>query len=189
MASGVDLSSDDDEGSTGTLRGLQNLAMQHNEDVFQGGLWGPAETEESSVEGPSSPLELTPLMEAVCCDCLDSARAMLDGGAGRKASSSSSVVSVDERGGQQGETALMLAAELGAEHMVSLLLDRGADPLLCNASGWTALMLAAMHGHEGVVRQLVHWAGRKQQQTAAADDRVSGKLCAGRTGTPGALVE
>ncbi|XP_028823770.1 ankyrin repeat and SAM domain-containing protein 6 isoform X2 [Denticeps clupeoides] len=53
-------------------------------------------------------------------------------------------------------TPLLVAAQLGHEALVRLLLDWGADVNFCQkTTGWSALMLATIGGKVGVVQQLV----------------------------------
>lgn len=49
---------------------------------------------------------------------------------------------IDERAGALSRTALHLAVTSGTAHAVKLLLDYGADPLLADKNGHTAIMLA-----------------------------------------------
>ncbi|KAJ1528165.1 hypothetical protein ONE63_008078 [Megalurothrips usitatus] len=54
-----------------------------------------------------------------------------------------------------GDSPLLSAAKKGDVDKVKLLLARGADPLLPDQSGFTALQLAAVYGHPDVARVLV----------------------------------
>lgn len=51
-------------------------------------------------------------------------------------------------------TALMVAAFIGAEDIVSILLDNGADPNIWRKEGYSALRFAIQEGHEKVAIQL-----------------------------------
>ena len=53
-------------------------------------------------------------------------------------------------------TPLMIAAALGDDDALRLLLNNGADPNLRAPDGTTALMIAAREGHIRVVRSLIH---------------------------------
>jgi len=53
-----------------------------------------------------------------------------------------------------GETALILAAEAGAEEQVQSLLASGADATIASFSGWTALHGAAECGSVGIITAL-----------------------------------
>ena len=59
------------------------------------------------------------------------------------------------------ETALHFAAERGFKDTVQILLLAGADPLLCNDSGKTALQLAIDGAHDGIVKILKKEADRR----------------------------
>jgi ankyrin repeat protein len=54
-----------------------------------------------------------------------------------------------------GDTALILAAQLGHEDVVAFLLDHGADPKLANPQGDTPLSVAAEQGHDKIVALLL----------------------------------
>jgi len=54
-----------------------------------------------------------------------------------------------------GDTALVLAAQLGHEDIVAYLLDHGANPKLANPQGDTPLSVAAEQGHAKVVALLL----------------------------------
>lgn len=62
----------------------------------------------------------------------------------------------DEPNTNRRTTALMIAAQWGDEPTVTMLLANGGNPNRKNANGETALMTAVKHGHQGVVRQLMH---------------------------------
>ena len=59
--------------------------------------------------------------------------------------------------GPKDTTALHLAAGLGHEDIVGLLLVHGADITLKNEDGMTALDLAKSEGHESVAQLLEEW--------------------------------
>jgi ankyrin repeat protein len=96
----------------------------------------------------------TPLHEAVNSADLTTVRLLLDAiAAGGRA------LSVNERNGED-ETAVVSAAYLGSEAVVSLLLERGCDPALADRNGFTPLHQAARGGHVEVVELLLrHRAG------------------------------
>lgn len=54
-----------------------------------------------------------------------------------------------------GDTALVLAAQLGHADIVSVLLEHGADPNLANLEGDTPLSVAAEQGHDKIVAMLL----------------------------------
>lgn len=54
----------------------------------------------------------------------------------------------------RGVTALYLAAGIGREPQVRLLLDRGADPQLATQSGYTPQRIAQQKGLAGIVKLL-----------------------------------
>ena len=56
----------------------------------------------------------------------------------------------DVGGGGRGAL-LRMASFTGNEELVKLLLERGADPSLCNSQGRTALSWASEQGHDGIV--------------------------------------
>lgn len=59
---------------------------------------------------------------------------------------------VNQPCGPQGRTALHAAAEHGQCSCCSVLLELGADSYMYDERQVSALMLAAMHGHERVVQ-------------------------------------
>ena len=61
---------------------------------------------------------------------------------------------VDAIEGGTGNTALMLAANLGRVAIVELLLQAGANASLRAADGWTAAQAARMIGEEALARYL-----------------------------------
>ena len=110
----------------------------------------------------------TPLMDKVMHEDVSAARDLVDGG-----------VDINARNAY-GWTALMHAARVGQDELVTLLLKHGADIDARSDDGLTALMRAVVKGHEGVVRILLkhgaridlrdkgqatvlHWAARKGQ--------------------------
>lgn len=56
--------------------------------------------------------------------------------------------------GPDGSTALMVAASGGADEMVALLLELGADPALRDREGRTAAELAFANGHSDLGQRL-----------------------------------
>lgn len=56
--------------------------------------------------------------------------------------------------GPDGRTPMMLAAAAGAEEMVALLLELGADPALSDGAGRTAADLAFENGHTDLGQRL-----------------------------------
>jgi ankyrin repeat protein len=62
-------------------------------------------------------------------------------------------VDVNERG-KNGQTALMAAAHRGNKEMVTLLLEKDADPNVHNDKGDSALSLAVIRAHEAVAMLL-----------------------------------
>uniref|UniRef100_A0A9J8APR5 Ankyrin repeat domain 50-like n=1 Tax=Cyprinus carpio carpio TaxID=630221 RepID=A0A9J8APR5_CYPCA len=76
----------------------------------------------------------------------DSVRALLDSG-----------ISVNRTDPSDGRTLLAAAAHAGLVDVAALLLCRGADPLLNDNQGQTALTLAARQGHVGVLQVLLDW--------------------------------
>ncbi|CAL1265275.1 unnamed protein product, partial [Larinioides sclopetarius] len=58
---------------------------------------------------------------------------------------------VNEASSFSKQTPLMNATSRGCVQMVRLLLEAGADPNLQDSDGSTALMYAAVHGHEACV--------------------------------------
>ena len=80
---------------------------------------------------PGGPNGWTPLMHAIHKNRMDTARALLEGGAG-----------VDARA-RSGETALMMAAGYGYTPIVELLLEHGADPRARTPDGANVLSIAA----------------------------------------------
>ena len=55
----------------------------------------------------------------------------------------------------EGFTALAYACIFGKDHVVALLLERGASPLIASNDDRTPLMVAAYHGHHEIVRLLL----------------------------------
>ena len=71
-----------------------------------------------------------------------------------------------------GRTALHVAAELGDEALVALLLRHGADPHACDVHGKTAVYLAVSAGHSEAVEMFLECGGSS-----------SGGGCGGGTGS------
>lgn len=85
---------------------------------------------------------MTPLMEAVCDDSIDTVRALLDSGVDLNAKR------------EDGFTALLLAAFFGRNEIVELLLERGADIHAKTRFGTSALMWATARGFPKIVNVL-----------------------------------
>ena len=115
----------------------------------------------------------TPLMMAALKGNLDMARRLIESGAqvNRKgwtplhyaasaADGAEVLAMLLDRGAEvdarapNGNTALMMAARYGAFRSVDLLLARGADPRLVNASGLSAADLARLEGRESLALKL-----------------------------------
>lgn len=70
----------------------------------------------------------------------------------RETTRTESLTEVDINGvTSEGRTPLMLAADAGHEECVRLLLSEGSDTLVTSVEGYTALHLASVRGHDGVV--------------------------------------
>ena len=85
---------------------------------------------------------ITPLMDAVCDDSIDTVRTLLDSG-----------VDVNAKR-EDGFTALLLAAFFGRTEIVELLLERGADIHAKTRFGTSALMWATARGFPKIVNVL-----------------------------------
>jgi ankyrin repeat protein len=94
-------------------------------------------------------LQWTALMGAAYCGHVAVARVLLDLGA-----------SLDLRD-SEGGTALYLAADRCKADVVTLLLQRGADPSLKARGGLNALMAASFGGHVCAVRVLLGQGGQR----------------------------
>lgn len=147
------LSADEEEEGVHHLR-IRQQQQQGEDDAEQEDEEARAALDGGDCEG------FTPLMEAVCCGYLEAASFLLLGGTTthHRHPSGHNMVNCVTTPGRT--TALMLAAEMGCEEMVSMLLHHGADASLVNCSGWNALMLAALHGHGAVVRALLRHGGQ-----------------------------
>lgn len=64
-------------------------------------------------------------------------------------------VDVNWRAGGDSTSALMTAADFDQAKVAVLLLQRGADPNLTTAEGWSPLLSAAYYGHADMVRLLL----------------------------------
>jgi len=82
-----------------------------------------------------------------------------------------------EDGDVSGMTLLMTAASSGSLLLVDMLLRRGAKVDARTSNGWTALMHAALSGHERVVHRLL-LAGSKDGETAIQLAKESGHAAA-----------
>ncbi|XP_016398403.1 ankyrin repeat domain-containing protein 50-like [Sinocyclocheilus rhinocerous] len=87
----------------------------------------------------------------------DSVRALLDSG-----------ISVNRTDPSDGRTLLAAAAHAGLVDVAALLLCRGADPLLNDNQGQTALTLAARQGQVGVLQMLLEWVQEQGSKSPAA---------------------
>jgi ankyrin repeat protein len=96
-----------------------------------------------SITQPSRPLP-PPLILAAQGGDAKAVRQLLDSG-----------VPVDVRDVESGATALMAAAGVGKLDVVSLLLERGADPNARTLAGFSALMFASGFGHLPVATLLI----------------------------------
>ena len=72
----------------------------------------------------------------------------------------------DDQSGQSELSLLMVAAQLGSERVVDLLLRRGAEIDMQSSIGVTALMLAATNGHERVVDFLLQRGAEVNMQSS-----------------------
>lgn len=85
-----------------------------------------------------------------------------------------SVDVVDNSAKEAGLTPLQLAAVVGNVTAVPTLLEHGADPAFVNRHGETALYLAALNGHDAIIKilsSLVNEKDRVEDLEAAAEDR------------------
>ncbi|XP_052462249.1 ankyrin repeat domain-containing protein 50-like [Carassius gibelio] len=87
----------------------------------------------------------------------DSVRALLDSG-----------ISVNRTDPSDGRTLLAAAAHAGLIDVAALLLCHGADPLLNDNQGQTALTLAARQGHVGVLQLLLEWVQEQRSKSPTA---------------------
>ena len=85
-----------------------------------------------------------PLLPAVRAGDLASVRRLADEAPGR----------LDATGGPDGRTPLVLAASAGAEEVVALLLELGADAARRDGQGRTAADLAFENGHTDLGQRL-----------------------------------
>merc|ERR1712217_50803 len=130
------------------------------------------------VPGERPPPSSVPLIQALIDDDLDAAHALLDGGADVNAydvitplyAAQEYVMRSRERhrmirrllklGAEvdrptkDDSTVLMLAAQAGDFRSVEMLLDRGANPLLQNEQGYSALSVARVSGNDDIVDQI-----------------------------------
>ncbi|XP_051999064.1 ankyrin repeat domain-containing protein 50-like isoform X1 [Xyrauchen texanus] len=88
---------------------------------------------------------------------VDSVKALLDSG-----------VSVNHTDPSDGRTLLAAAAHAGLADVAALLLGRGADSLLKDTQGQTALTLAARQGHVNVLQVLLDWVQEQGSKSPVA---------------------
>jgi len=69
---------------------------------------------------------------------------------------------------ERGMTALVLAAEMGFQEAVEVLLAAGADPNVRDASGMTALDIAEEHGSHDIVAALLRSGGKSGDELGPA---------------------
>lgn len=117
------------------------------------------------IESEPHPLVTTPLMQAARHNRLDVAKLLLDRGA--------CIDTLDI----YTWSSLMHACHEGHDQMVSLLLQRGADPSIRSYFDWndghTSMMIAARRGHTDVVRTLLRESSRcheSKRQCVGVDD-------------------
>lgn len=118
---------------------------------------------------------LTPLMSAVRGGDVGIARALVERGADVNGQ-----LKTDRAGStSDGETALMKATFVGHTEMVSMLLEKGADPTRVGAGGRTALSLAEGRGHHDTIGVLVgaraeaHARARPRRPSSDVDRRLA----------------
>ncbi|XP_056145493.1 ankyrin repeat domain-containing protein 50 [Lampris incognitus] len=76
-------------------------------------------------------------------------------------------ISVNQIDSTDGRTLLASAAYAGSADIGSILLTRGADPLISDNQGQTPLTLASRQGHIKVLSLLLEWAKDQEPETAA----------------------
>ncbi|KAJ0005825.1 hypothetical protein NQD34_015719 [Periophthalmus magnuspinnatus] len=75
-------------------------------------------------------------------------------------------VAVNQRNSTDERTLLANAAIEGSENIVDFLLKQGADPLLTDQQGQTPLTLASRQGHVKVLKVLLDWAEKQENEVA-----------------------
>ncbi|XP_072301374.1 uncharacterized protein ankrd50l [Eucyclogobius newberryi] len=76
-------------------------------------------------------------------------------------------VAVNQRNSTDGRTLLANSAIEGSESIAEFLLKHGADPLVSDKQGQTPLTLASRQGHVQVLKVLLDWAKKQENETAA----------------------
>ena len=93
------------------------------------------------------------LQEVVAVDSVELAACLLKCGA-----------EVDDAAGPRGTSSLMVAANMGYQDVVQLLLDRGANVELVDSEGQMAEAIAQRRGHDSIARLLqAHRCNEKQR--------------------------